>query len=167
VYVDVCGCMLLCVCVGFPCGVINDNKNTQKEPRSSGKNLAVATLSVSEIETASSFCGVLRRSGQVTHHAIDLHTIHNQHTTTWVVLARRAASRHRPTHNTQRQQKHAFTNQKNVLQHKKLKPGLVAFYDVWPGNGAGLLSKEKISKGRDMQAKSEEKRTSEEAGDVK
>ena len=50
---------------------------------------------------------------------------------------------------------------------KKLKPGLVAFYDVWPGNGAGLLSKEKISKGRDMQAKSEEKRTSEEAGDVK
>ena len=81
-YVDVCGCMLLCVCVGFPCGVINDNKNTQKEPRSSGKNLAVATLSVSEIETASSFCGVLRRSGQVTHHAIDLHTIHSDNKST-------------------------------------------------------------------------------------
>ena len=25
-------------------------------------------------------------------------------------------------------------------------PGLVAFYDIRPGNGAGLLSKEKISK---------------------
>jgi len=34
---------------------------------------------------------------------------------------------------------------RNVLQHKintkKLKPGLVAFYDSWPGNGAGLFSK--------------------------
>jgi len=49
---------------------------------------------------------------------------------------------------------------------KKLKPGLVAFYDVRPGNGAGLLSKEKVSKERDMQAKSEEKRTSEEARDI-
>jgi len=50
------------------------------------------------------------------------------------------------------QQKHAFTI-RNVLQHKintkKLKPGLVAFYDIWPGNGAGLFSKEKISKGGD------------------
>jgi len=27
---------------------------------------------------------------------------------------------------------------------KKLKPGLVAFYDIWPGNGAGLFSKERI-----------------------
>ena len=33
------------------------------------------------------------------------------------------------------QQKHTFTNQKNVLQHKKLKPGLVASYNIWPGNG--------------------------------
>jgi len=31
------------------------------------------------------------------------------------------------------------------MNTKKLKPGLVAFYDIWPGNGAGLLSKEKIS----------------------
>jgi len=31
-------------------------------------------------------------------------------------------------------------------KHKKLKPGLVAVYDIWPGNGAGLFSKEKISK---------------------
>jgi len=38
---------------------------------------------------------------------------------------------------------------KNVLQHKKLKPRLVAFYDIRPGNGAGLFSKEKISKGGD------------------
>jgi len=31
-------------------------------------------------------------------------------------------------------------------KHKKLKPGLVAFYDFSPGNGLGLFSKEKISK---------------------
>jgi len=39
---------------------------------------------------------------------------------------------------------------RNVLQHKintkKLKPGLIAFYNIWPGNRAGLFSKEKISK---------------------
>ena len=29
----------------------------------------------------------------------------------------------------------------------KLKPGLDAFYDIWHGNGVGLFSKEKISKG--------------------
>jgi len=29
---------------------------------------------------------------------------------------------------------------------KKLKPRIVAFYDSRPGNGVGLLSKEKISK---------------------
>jgi len=48
------------------------------------------------------------------------------------------------------QQKHAFTNQKkcNTTQnkHKKLKSGLVAFYDTRAVNGAGLFSKEKISK---------------------
>ena len=42
---------------------------------------------------------------------------------------------------------------RNVLQHKmntkQLTPGLVAFYDIRPGNGAGLFSKEKISKGGD------------------
>jgi len=30
---------------------------------------------------------------------------------------------------------------------KKLKPGLVAFCDIQPGNGAGLFSKKKRSKG--------------------
>ena len=33
----------------------------------------------------------------------------------------------------------------NTKKHQKLKRGLVAFYDIWPGNGAGLFSKEKIS----------------------
>jgi len=41
------------------------------------------------------------------------------------------------------QQKHTFTNQKKCTttqdKHKKLKPGLVASYDVWPGNGEGLF----------------------------
>jgi len=41
------------------------------------------------------------------------------------------------------QQKHSFTNQKKCTttqnKHKKLKPGLVASYDIWPGNGVGLL----------------------------
>jgi len=53
---------------------------------------------------------------------------------------------------------HAFTNLKKCTttqnKHKKLKPGLVAFYDIRPGNGAGLFSKEKISKG----GKNEEKK---------
>jgi len=49
------------------------------------------------------------------------------------------------------QQKDAFTNQKkcNTTQnkHEKLMPGLVAFYDIRPGNGAlGLFSKENINK---------------------
>jgi len=48
------------------------------------------------------------------------------------------------------QQKHAFANQKKCTttqnKHKKLKPGLVAFDDKRPGNGAGPFSKEKISK---------------------
>jgi len=39
------------------------------------------------------------------------------------------------------------------LQHrintKTPKPGLVAFYDIRPGNGAGIFSKEKISEGGD------------------
>jgi len=43
-------------------------------------------------------------------------------------------------------QMHTFSNQKKCTttqnKHKKLKPGLVAFYDIWPG-------KEKISKGGD------------------
>ena len=32
------------------------------------------------------------------------------------------------------------------LTQKKLKPGLVAFYDTRPGNGMGLFSKKWISK---------------------
>jgi len=52
------------------------------------------------------------------------------------------------------QQKHAYTSQKKCTttqnKHtKKLKPGFVAFYNVRPRNGAGLFSKEKISKGGD------------------
>jgi len=53
------------------------------------------------------------------------------------------------------QQKHAFTNQKQKKctttqnKHNKLKPGLVAFYNIQSGNRAGLFSKEKISKGGD------------------
>jgi len=41
------------------------------------------------------------------------------------------------------QQKHTFTNQEKRTttqnKHKKLKPGLVASYDIWPGNGVHLL----------------------------
>jgi len=33
---------------------------------------------------------------------------------------------------------------KTKYTQKKLKPGLVAFYDIRPGNGAGLFSQEKI-----------------------
>jgi len=60
------------------------------------------------------------------------------------------------------QRKHTFTNQKKCTtaqnKHKIRKPGLVAFYDIRPGNGAGLFSKEKISKEEDMQGKCEEKK---------
>ena len=49
--------------------------------------------------------------------------------------------------------KHAFTNHKKWTttqnKHKKLKPGLLAFYDIRPGNAVGLSSKEKTSKGGD------------------
>jgi len=44
------------------------------------------------------------------------------------------------------QQKNTFTNQKKCItitttknKHKKLKPGLVATYDIWPGNEVGLF----------------------------
>jgi len=37
----------------------------------------------------------------------------------------------------------------NANEHKQLKPGLVAFYDMHPGNGVGLFSNEKINKGED------------------
>jgi len=60
------------------------------------------------------------------------------------------------------QQKHTFTNRKKCKttqnEHKKLKPRLVAFYDIQPEIGTDLFSKEKISKGGDKWGKSEEKR---------
>jgi len=41
------------------------------------------------------------------------------------------------------QQKHTFTNQKNVLEHKintkKLRSGLVVSYHIWTGNGRGPI----------------------------
>ena len=41
------------------------------------------------------------------------------------------------------QQKHAYTNQNKCAttqnKHKKLKPGLVASYDIRPGTGEGLF----------------------------
>jgi len=55
------------------------------------------------------------------------------------------------------QQKHSFTNQKKRTtgttknKHKKLKPGLAAFYDICPQNGGGLFSKETISKEADKE----------------
>jgi len=59
---------------------------------------------------------------------------------------------------------------KNTAQHKintkKLKPGLVSFYDIRRRYGAGLFSKEKISKGGDKQGKSEENWISGEAYDI-
>jgi len=59
------------------------------------------------------------------------------------------------------QQKYAFTNQKKCTatqnKQKKLKPGLVAFCDIRPGNGAGLFSKEKISRLREEIGLSKEK----------
>jgi len=55
-------------------------------------------------------------------------------------------------HNTTKacihQTKEMYYNVKKMTQ-KKLKPGLVAFYDIRPGKGAGLFSKEKIRKGGD------------------
>jgi len=38
---------------------------------------------------------------------------------------------------------------RNVLPYKKLKklkPGLIAFYDIQPGKGAGIISKKKTTK---------------------
>jgi len=55
------------------------------------------------------------------------------------------------------QQKHAFTKKciKTQNKLKKLKPGLVTFYDTRPGNEAGLFSLEKISKGGNKQRKTD------------
>ena len=56
-----------------------------------------------------------------------------------------------------KQEKHAFASQKKCTttqnKQKKLKPALVAFCNTRPGNGAGLLSNEKISNGRDKKVK--------------
>jgi len=35
--------------------------------------------------------------------------------------------------------------QQRKINKNKVKTGLVAFYDIRPGNGAGIFSKEKIS----------------------
>ena len=40
----------------------------------------------------------------------------------------------------------AHIHQWKENKHKKIQPGLVAFYDIRPGNAVGLLSKEKTSK---------------------
>ena len=52
-------------------------------------------------------------------------------------------------------QKHAFANQKKCTttqnKQRKLKPGLVTFYGIWPVNGTGLFSKETTSKGGDKE----------------
>ena len=70
----------------------------------------------------------------------------------------------------QPQQKNAFTNKKTCTttqnKHKQLKPALVAFYDIRPGNAASLFSRRKISKEGDKWRKSEEKRRSGEAYDI-
>ena len=60
----------------------------------------------------------------------------------------------------QHQSKKCTTTQN---KHQKLKRGLLAFYDIQPGHGAGLFSKEKISKGGDKSGRSEENRTNGEA----
>ena len=64
-----------------------------------------------------------------------------------------------------------ITNQKKcTTTQKKLKPGLVTFYDIRPGNEAGLFSKEQISKGGEKSEKSEENKvkwSSREAYDIK
>jgi len=46
--------------------------------------------------------------------------------------------------------------QQRKINKNKVKPGLVAFYDIRPGNGAGIFSKEKISS--ESKKKSEEKK---------
>jgi len=45
-----------------------------------------------------------------------------------------------------RQSKETYCMTQNKHK-KKLKPGLVAFYDIRPGHGAGLFSEEKTSNG--------------------
>jgi len=40
-------------------------------------------------------------------------------------------------------------------KHKQLKPGLVTFYVIQPGNAVDLSSKEKIRKGADKYGRSE------------
>jgi len=47
------------------------------------------------------------------------------------------------------QKAHIHQSKEMYYNTKKLKPGRVAFYDIRPGNGAGLFAKEKISKGED------------------
>ena len=52
--------------------------------------------------------------------------------------------------NQQRQRTEGINNTKqHKINTKNLKPSLVTFYDIRPGNGVGLFTKEKISKRRD------------------
>jgi len=44
---------------------------------------------------------------------------------------------------------HAHQSKEMYNNTKKLKPGLVTFYHIRPGNRVGLFSKEKINKGGD------------------
>jgi len=59
------------------------------------------------------------------------------------------------------QQKHAFNNQKKCTttqnRHKKTKAWFSCFYSIWRGNGVGLFSKEKISKGEIRKEKEKKK----------
>jgi len=67
------------------------------------------------------------------------------------------------------QQKHAFTNQKKCTttqnKHKKLKSGLVAFYDIRPGKGRSIL-KGKDKKGMREVRKNSRKKISRKEYDI-
>jgi len=68
---------------------------------------------------------------------------HVFHGYNWVILILAASTVKRPTLH----QRAKIRQDRPNCNTKKLKPGLVAFYNIQPGNGAGLFLKEKISKG--------------------
>jgi len=55
-------------------------------------------------------------------------------------------------------QEHTNTITQNKLKQLK-NPCLVASYDLWPGNGVGIFSKEKLSKEVDKQGKISKEKT--------
>jgi len=67
---------------------------------------------------------------------------HVFHGYNWVILILAASTVKRPTLH----QRAKIQDRPNCTT-KKLKPGLVAFYNIQPGNGVGLFLKEKISRG--------------------